>query len=189
MSELSHLLVVVRGENMAKKKRLLVRTSILVVLGVVLFITLYQNLVNDVEKQVSVGEIAPDFELTTLSGETVSLSDFRGQGVFLNFWATYCEPCKQEMPAMDYHYKQYEDEGVVVLAVNVNETKIRVKDFADAYGVSFPLLLDNGEVYNAYGVGPIPSTFLINKNGKVVEHYEGQRTSEQIEMDMERIKP
>ena len=92
---------------MDKKKRLLVRTSILIVLGVVLFITLYQNLVNDVEKQVSVGQIAPDFELTTLSGETVSLSDFRGQGVFLNFWATYCEPCKQEMPAKDYQYKQY----------------------------------------------------------------------------------
>ncbi|MBM7600892.1 peroxiredoxin [Virgibacillus halotolerans] len=114
------------------------------------------------------GQIAPDFELTTLDGETVKLSDYRGKRVMLNFWATWCPPCRAEMPDMQ---KFHEDKDVVILAVNLRETESnteKVQAFIDERDLTFPVLLDEETVVaDQYQIQPIPSSFLIDSDGRI----------------------
>lgn len=115
-----------------------------------------------------VGQIAPDFELETLDGEIVKLSDFRGERVMVNFWATWCPPCRAEMPDIE---KFYEDTDIVVLGVNLFDTEssvTTVKDFAEEYGLTFPILLDaHSDVATLYQIQPIPTSYMIDSNGKI----------------------
>ncbi|SET38515.1 Peroxiredoxin [Oceanobacillus limi] len=114
------------------------------------------------------GNIAPDFELTTLDGETVKLSDFQGEKVMLNFWATWCGPCRSEMPDME---KFYHDKDIAILAVNLTDTEIResdVSEFVDEYQITFPILMDEtAEVADQYRINPIPTTYLIDTKGRI----------------------
>lgn len=114
------------------------------------------------------GQMAPDFELTTLEGETVKLSDFRGKRVMLNFWATWCPPCRAEMPDMQ---RFHEDKDVVILAVNLRETETnteKVQDFLDERDLTFQVLLDDKTtVANLYQIQPIPSSFMIDSEGRI----------------------
>ncbi|HEY4601323.1 MAG TPA: TlpA disulfide reductase family protein [Cerasibacillus sp.] len=114
------------------------------------------------------GNLAPDFELETLDGEKVSLSDFRGKRVMLNFWATWCPPCRAEMPDMQ---KFHENKDVVILAVNLTETessKDNVPTFVEDYGITFRVPLDeDSSVSTLYQIRPIPTTYLIDSNGMI----------------------
>ncbi len=114
------------------------------------------------------GNLAPDFELTTLGGETVKLSDYRGQKIMLNFWATWCPPCRAEMPDMQ---KFYENEDVQILAVNLTKSeKSRgdVKPFKKDFGLTFPILMDEKlNVANQYEIQPIPTSYMIDSEGKI----------------------
>lgn len=115
------------------------------------------------------GSTAPDFALQTLTGETVRLSDFHGQKVMLNFWATWCGPCRAEMPDMQ---KFYDEKDIVVLAVNLTTSRFdeaeNVEPFVDEYGLTFPILLDvDNEVADLYQIKPIPTSFLIDTSGKI----------------------
>lgn len=114
------------------------------------------------------GDIAPDFELETLEGEKVSLSDFRGKRVMLNFWATWCPPCRAEMPDMQ---KFHENKDVVILAVNLTETESsedNVPKFVEEYGITFRVPLDvDSSVSTLYQIRPIPTTYLIDSNGMI----------------------
>lgn len=114
------------------------------------------------------GQIAPDFELTTLDGDTVKLSDYKGKRVMLNFWATWCPPCRVEMPDMQ---KFHEDKDIVILAVNLSETESnteKVQAFIDERDLTFPVLLDEEtEVADQYQIQPIPSSFLIDSDGRI----------------------
>ncbi|TLS35631.1 thiol-disulfide oxidoreductase ResA [Pseudalkalibacillus caeni] len=174
-----------------KKNRLVIRTVILAVVVIAVGYTFYANFFASDSGVIEEGDTAPNFILTDLKGNEVELEDYRGQGVFLNFWATYCEPCKEEMPAMDKVYQKYKDQGIEILAVNVTEPRLTAKTFVDRYNLSFPILLDKGnDVTNHYGVGLIPATFLINKDGEVVKKIvEGSLSEEKIENYMELIKP
>lgn len=119
-----------------------------------------------------VGFLAPDFTLQTMDGETVSLSDFRGQGVLLNLWASWCPPCLTEMPAMQSVYDQYMDQGFVVLAVNITsqDSKESAIRFAEQNNLSFPILFDiTGEVARAYQMRAFPSSFFIGSDGIIQE--------------------
>lgn len=172
-----------------KKKRLMMRTSILLIIVVAIGYTIYSSAFNE-NKVVKPGDAAPNFQLTTLDGKTVELSDYRGKGVFLNFWATYCPPCKEEMPYMDNLYKEFKDKGIEILAVNVGEPPLTAQKFVERYDLSFPILMDEREeVYKAYGVKPIPSTFLIDKDGKVIDRVTKGLTEQEIREMMERIVP
>lgn len=117
---------------------------------------------------VQTGDKAPDFTLQTLNGEEVSLSDYRGEKVLINFWATWCPPCRAEMPDMQ---QLYEDEDVNILAVNLTETEAglqNVESFIDEFGITFPIPLDEKvDVAHAYGVQPIPTSFFIDREGIV----------------------
>lgn len=113
------------------------------------------------------GDLAPDFELETLDGETVKLSDFRGQRVMLNFWATWCPPCRAEMPDMQ---RFHEDKDVVILAVNLtgtpDESIGKIRDFIEEFGITFRILLDTETaIANLYQIQPIPTNYLIDSEG------------------------
>lgn len=113
-----------------------------------------------------VGNRAPDFQLQTLAGESVKLSDFRGSRVMINFWATWCPPCRAEMPDME---KFYQDKDIVVLAVNLTDTENSledVKEFSDEYGLTFPILLDTDlETASLYSIQPLPTSYMVDSNG------------------------
>lgn len=115
-----------------------------------------------------VGQAAPDFALNGLDGKPVKLSDYKGQAVFMNFWATWCIPCRTEMPDIEAVWKAYKDRGVVVLAVNLTnqDTVSDVTQYIKELGLTFPVLLDeNGSVASLYRVGPIPSSYFVDRQG------------------------
>jgi peroxiredoxin len=129
-----------------------------------------------------VGQTASDFHLSSLDGEPVALSDYRGQVVVVNLWATWCPPCKAEMPAINTFYKAYRDEGFVVLAVNSQEDAATVQTFIQANGFSFPVLLDQqAEVINRYQVRGLPTTFIIDRDGIIRYVHTGAITENQLE--------
>ncbi|MBU5266535.1 redoxin domain-containing protein [Virgibacillus proomii] len=115
-----------------------------------------------------VGNTAPDFKLPTLEGVTIQLSDLRGERVMINFWATWCPPCRAEMPDMQ---KFYENKDVNILAVNLTETEgslINIQNFVNDYDLTFPILKDeNTEVANTYQIQPIPTTFMVDSKGVI----------------------
>lgn len=114
--------------------------------------------------------MAADFQLADMHGNDVRLSAFRGQVVILNFWASWCPPCREEMPSMEQLYRQLKDQDVVLLAVNVESDRRAVVDFLDRNPHSFPVLLDSdGVVRTLYGVSRYPETFIIDPQGVVVE--------------------
>ncbi|MEH7086201.1 thiol-disulfide oxidoreductase ResA [Neobacillus drentensis] len=173
-----------------KKRRLVMRSVILLLLGAAVVYTLYANFTKDTKQKVAVGAQAPDFALVDMQGKKHKLSDYRGQGVFLNFWGTWCPPCKKEMPYINNQYHQYKDKGVQVLTVDIQESELAVNQFAERLKLDFPIMIDTDkEVMNTYGIDPLPATFLINKNGEVVDYYTGELTEEKVREFMEKIKP
>jgi thiol-disulfide isomerase/thioredoxin len=110
-----------------------------------------------------------DFQLESLDGRTVKLSSFSGKVVFLNFWATWCPPCRSEMPSMQKLYTHLKDKGLEVVAVDLQENKPAVQDFFKKYGLSFTALLDKtGQVGYTYGARSIPTTYIIDRQGFVI---------------------
>ena len=123
-----------------------------------------------------VGRPAPGFTLENLDGEPVSLDALQGKVVLLNFWATWCGPCRVEMPVLQEIYQQYKDEDLVVLSVDLAEPVEDVRDYLQAYDYTFPVLLDlDGTVAARYGASAIPTSVIIDREGIVVEHFVGMR--------------
>ncbi|RBW49889.1 TlpA family protein disulfide reductase [Marinobacter sp. F3R11] len=110
---------------------------------------------------------APDFTLESRSGDNVRLEDHRGEVVMLNFWASWCGPCRQEMPLMDDIYSRYQDLGFTILAVNVDENRDEALRFLDKVPVSYPVLYDpESSVSELYEVPAMPTTVMIDRDGK-----------------------
>ncbi|MEE3953160.1 thiol-disulfide oxidoreductase ResA [Peribacillus frigoritolerans] len=173
-----------------KKRRLISRTIILLLLGAALVFALYTNFTKDKNASLRKGSDAPNFVLTDMEGKEHKLSDYKGKGVFLNFWGTYCKPCEYEMPYMENQYKNFKDQGVEILAVNVGESDYAVNNFITKHDLTFPVMIDKGrEVENAYRVDILPVSFLVDKEGKVIDIITGALTEESIQKHMERIKP
>lgn len=128
------------------------------------------------------GGPAPDFELETLEGPPLRLSELRGQVVFVNFWATWCPPCREEAPALQRIYRELRYEGLEILAISIDAPNDRdaVASFRDEYGLAFPILLDPDQsVHAAYGVTGVPETYLITPEGRVAERFIGPRNWDQ----------
>ena len=114
----------------------------------------------------AVGTPAPDFSLKTLAGQTVRLSDLRGKVVFLNLWATWCPPCREEMPSMVRFYERFRAQGVEIVAVSEDRDPEAVRKFVKAQGVTFSVALDDEKrVYRLYGATGVPETHLIDRKG------------------------
>ena len=124
-----------------------------------------------------VGHLAPDFVLTTLDGREVRLSDYRGHVVFLNFWATWCGPCKVEMPAMERLYREYRRQGFAILALSSDPEGAAVtRPFRDSLGLSFTIAHDpDAVVMRMYGVRTLPHTFLVDRQGVITHQIFGAR--------------
>lgn len=120
----------------------------------------------EVEVGLEVGQRAPDFTLRTLEGDEISLSDLRGQAVLVNFWATWCGPCRAEMPEFQQVYLAQKERGFAVVAVDYMEDAEKVREFADELGLTFTFVLDNdGDVADLYRINSYPSSFIIDGNG------------------------
>lgn len=126
---------------------------------------------------VRVGLPAPDFRLWTLGGRAVSLSDYRGKVVFLNFWATWCGPCRVEMPAMEQLYREFGRRDFEILAVSTDPQGGAVtRPFKEALGLTFPILHDSDmRVMIAYGARTLPMTFLVDRRGIITHRIFGAR--------------
>jgi peroxiredoxin len=133
-------------------------------------------------------KVAPDFTLQSIDGKTVRLSDFRGKAVLLNFWATYCAPCRIEMPWFVELQKQYAAEGLQVVGVAMDDARPEdIEKFANELGVNYPILVGQETVGNAYGgVQFLPSTFYIGRDGKVVDKVFGLKTKNEIEENIKK---
>ena len=138
-----------------------------------------QNTANEIEsEEIEVNsdiKVAEDFTLTTLQGEEVTLSDYKGKIVFLNFWATWCEPCIEEMPHMQSVYEKHPD--IAMLAVNLTGKDLGidvVKQFVDELGVTFPILLDEAHVVGKqYNILALPTSYIIDTEGRVFKEVVG----------------
>lgn len=129
-----------------------------------------------------VGAPAPDFTLTALDGQAVTLSALKGQVVLINFWATWCSPCRYEMPAIQKRYDAYKDQGLVVLAVDFDEAEDVVADFVRDMGLTFTVLLDpGGQVNEQYRVRGYPTTYVVDRAGMITRLHIGSMTEEQID--------
>ncbi|MGG4443757.1 peroxiredoxin family protein [Brevibacillus fortis] len=131
------------------------------------------------------GNLAPDFELNTLDGQSIKLSDLRGKKVIANMWATWCPPCRAEMPDMQKFYEKYKDENVTILAVNMTTSEKNVESipaFLQEFEITFPVVLDEkNEVADMYQVVALPSSFLIDSNGVIQQKVIGPMNYEMME--------
>ncbi|WP_337018893.1 TlpA disulfide reductase family protein [Oceanobacillus massiliensis] len=136
-----------------------------------------------------IGDAAPDFELQTMNGETIQLSDYRGKRVMLNFWTTWCPPCREEMPDMQRFYL---DNDPVILAVNLTDTEMnkqQVVQFVQEYELTFPILMDvDGKVSTMYRISPIPTTYMIDSQGIIRYKAYGALNYERMIAEYEKMK-
>jgi cytochrome c biogenesis protein CcmG, thiol:disulfide interchange protein DsbE len=126
----------------------------------------------------TVGKEAPDFVLPNLNDKSVRLSDYRGKVVFLNFWATWCKPCREEMPSMEVLYKNFDRDGLVVLAVSIDRvtTKKDIPPFVSSMNLTFPVLVDSwGQTDKRYKLMGVPETYIIDQQGILREKIIGPR--------------
>ncbi len=122
-----------------------------------------------VDTNLSPGQPAPAFKLQDLSGKIHQLSDYKGKVVVLNFWASWCGPCIQEMPALSELQKNYADKGLKVISIAVDDQKETLLDVKTKVNIDFPVLLDSkSEIKNKYKISGFPETFIINREGKLV---------------------
>ena len=138
-----------------------------------------------------VGETPPDFSLKDLNGKTWTVSELKGKPVVLNFWATWCAPCKFEMPALESIYQKYKDKGLVILAVDIktDNGEAAVRKYQQEMGMSFPIVMDTtGETENNYRVRAYPTSFFIGKDGKLREVKRGAfMSADQIAASVDKI--
>jgi len=133
---------------------------------------------------VNVGDAAPDFSLDDLAGRNVSLSAYRGTVVLLNFWGTFCPPCRAEMPSLNRLYLDLRDKGFVVLGVSLDRSEGPVRSLVSGEGIAFPIMIDEGKevYYKKYATFALPLTYLIDKRGIVVEKFFGKEEWDSAEM-------
>ncbi|MCH8334901.1 MAG: TlpA family protein disulfide reductase [Proteobacteria bacterium] len=122
------------------------------------------------------GQIAPDFVLKSASGENLRLSEYRGDVVMINFWATWCGPCRQEMPVLDELYGRYRHVGFNLLGVNIDDDSRRAMKMVQELGVKFPVLFDeNKDVSKLYKVDAMPVTILVDREGRIRHVHHGYK--------------
>ncbi len=135
-----------------------------------------------------IGRLAPDFTLVDMEGNEVTLSDFRGKTVFINFWATWCPPCRAEMPEIEAVYQEYKDKDVVVIGVDILEPEDVVRQFVEQGGYSWIFILDaTGAVSDDYRITAIPTSFFIDREGIIQAVVIGAMTKRAMETKLDQV--
>lgn len=151
---------------MGKNKKW-IQLAIFAVIVIIGALTLVSNLYMSDKKPVQ-GSKAPDFTLLGLDGKTYKLSDQKGKVVVVNFWGTFCEPCRDEMPALERQRAKWAGKNVEIWGLNLDEPRVAVQNFVSQYKVTFPILFDkNEENRKRYGVSQYPTTFFVGPDGKI----------------------
>ncbi len=164
------------GENVDKKKSSISLVVVVVIIAIaVVSLMMYTN--KGSFEPVAVGKKAPQFSLPDLDGAMVNLDDFRGKVVFLNFWATWCKPCEEEMPSMQHLYESLKGQEFEMLAVSIDTTGVEtVREFVRKFGLTFPVLHNkDGSVKEIYQTTGVPETFIIDQDGVIAEKIWGPR--------------
>lgn len=134
------------------------------------------------------GKVAPSFARTDLSGKKIALSEYRGEVVLLNFWATWCGPCISELPTLESWQAQFGSQGLQVIGISMDDSAAPVRAAYSKYRMNYPVVMGDEHLGEAYGgVLGVPVTFLINRKGIVVRRYEGPVNVKRIEADMREL--
>ena len=178
----------------AKKRRKFIQIVVLALFVALCLYTVWTTVLDQPSELFDSYELmdkqAPELTLQGLDGKQYKLSDFRGQPVMLNFWASWCEPCRAEMPLLNKQYEAAKGKGLVVLGINLSENAQTVKGFVKEYKLTFPILLDNDStVADRYGIDPIPSTFFVDKEGIVQDIHIGELDKETLDKYIKEIMP
>lgn len=154
-----------------KNGHLLLAIFLFVIVGITLIVLTMKDSTTRIAKPLQVGLPAPDFTFPDLNGKKVSLSDYRGKVVFVNIWATWCPPCREEMPSMQKLYDRFKGENFEILAVSIDSTGAKaVAPFMRELNLTFPALLDTkGKIGSLYGTTGVPESFIIDKEGILIE--------------------
>jgi thiol-disulfide isomerase/thioredoxin len=136
------------------------------------------------------GNLARDFTLQAIDGHKVSLSDYQGSVVLLNFWATWCPPCQAEIPALEAAYEVHEDEAFVILGVNVEESDTAVEPFVQSLGMTYPILLDgSGKLFQEYRGQGLPMSILLDRDGTIRVRHVGYLSAQQLDKYLADVLP
>ncbi len=127
----------------------------------------------------------PSIKIKLLNGDTLNLQEYKNKIVLINFWATWCPPCREEMPYFEETYRKYKDKGFVIIALSLDANKEFVKDFVKDFGITFPVAMADNEISNAYGVSALPVSFLYNSKGELVKSKIGAYMS--LEEDLKKL--
>ena len=167
--------------------------SLLVVLGCFIFLTANwgKPLFSEATELGDEGlnQSAPDFVLPTLEGKSLRLSDFEGKVIILDFWATRCPPCREEIPDFVKLYTKYRDKGLVIIGVSLDRGSIEgIKRFCQNEGVNYPVVIGNYEVTENYGgIRYIPTTFVIDKNKNILKKFVGYTSMDVFEREIKKL--
>ncbi len=134
------------------------------------------------------GDRPPAIKLLGMDGDVHTLEEYKGKAVVINFWATWCTYCVNEMPALQAQWKKWSDQGVVVLGINTGEDKMTVTNFIQQLGIDFPVLYDfDNEAVQDYGVVPMPTTYFVDKKGKIASIHEGELNLATLDDQIKRL--
>jgi peroxiredoxin len=139
---------------------------------------------------INVGNRARDFTLEDLAGDKVSLSDYRGDVVLINFWATWCPPCRAEIPDLEAAYRTWGGNGLVVLGLSTDESREQVQAFVDEFGVTYPVLLDSeAKIMQTYRARGLPTSVLVDRDGVIQVRHIGYLAAEQLNDYLAQVMP
>lgn len=133
-------------------------------------------------------EPAPNFVIKLIDGKDFNFGDYKGKPVLINFFASWCLPCREEMPVLEQIVQEYQPKGVVFLGIAVDDTEAKMKDFIKKYGVTFPVGLDKtAEIQKSFGLYGIPTTYFIDKNGVINYFHSGVVTEELLQHELNKL--
>lgn len=171
------------GKN-RKKVQIIVLLLAFVIGGYAIFQTFTSNNNGTIKE----GHAVPDFRLANLQGDPVSLEDFKGTPLVINFWGTFCEPCIREMPSFERQYTEWKDKGVEIVAINLSEDTLTVSNYVKKLGVTYTVLRDVGrKTEKRYGLRSYPTTFFVNRDGTLSSVFVGEMKEAQINEHIEKI--
>lgn len=175
--------------NSYKLLVILAITGLALALGVIGFLLMQGNAKNDFSaSSTEVKEPAPSFALALLDGKSFQFSEHKGKPVLINFFASWCLPCRDEMPVLEKIVRNYQPKGVVFLGIAVDDTEEKMKDFVKRYDVTFPVGLDKtAEIQKSFGLYGIPTTYFIDRNGIINYSHSGVVTEELLQHELDKL--